>query len=75
MSARHFDEGQLKNGGSKAEAVRVWYSVEMHDGDWALPLRQGPEAPDRVLRADVRFRDWLVQNDSPCRSASGANVF
>jgi hypothetical protein len=34
----------LKNGGSKAEAARVWYAVEMHDGDWALPLRQGPEA-------------------------------
>jgi hypothetical protein len=34
----------LTNGGSKTQAVRVWYSVEMHDGDWALPLRQGPEA-------------------------------
>jgi hypothetical protein len=34
----------LKNRGSKAEAMRVWYSVEMHDGDWALPVRQGPEA-------------------------------
>jgi hypothetical protein len=32
------------NGGSKAQATRVWYAVEMHDGDSALPLRQGPEA-------------------------------
>jgi hypothetical protein len=30
--------------GSKAEASRVWYAVEMHTGDPVLPLRQGPEA-------------------------------
>ena len=33
-----------QNGGSKTQATRVWYAVEMHDGDWALPLRLGPEA-------------------------------
>jgi hypothetical protein len=32
------------NGGSKAEASRVWYAVEMHTGDPLLPLRQGSEA-------------------------------
>ena len=34
----------LRNGGSKTQAALVWYAVEMHDGDRALPLRQGPEA-------------------------------
>jgi hypothetical protein len=34
----------LNNGGSKAEASRVWYAVEMHTGDPVLPSRQGPEA-------------------------------
>ena len=32
------------NGGSKAEASRIWYAVEMHTGDPVLPSRQGPEA-------------------------------
>jgi hypothetical protein len=31
-------------GGSKAEASRVWYAVEMHTGDPVLALRQRPEA-------------------------------
>jgi hypothetical protein len=34
----------LNNGGSKAEASRIWYAVEMHTGDPVLPSRQGPEA-------------------------------
>ena len=32
------------NGGSEAEASRVWYAVETHTGDPVLALRQGPEA-------------------------------
>ncbi len=30
--------------GSAEEADRVWHAVQMHDGTWALTLRQGAEA-------------------------------
>jgi HD domain len=33
-----------RNGRSTAEADRVWHAVELHDGKWALTVRQGPEA-------------------------------
>jgi hypothetical protein len=34
----------LGNGGSKAQASRVWYAVEMHDRDKAVASRHGAEA-------------------------------
>jgi hypothetical protein len=30
--------------GSSAQADRIWHTIELHDGKWALTLRQGPEA-------------------------------
>jgi hypothetical protein len=42
--ANAVEQWLLKQGGSKAQAERAWYAVELHTGEWALPLRQGPEA-------------------------------
>jgi hypothetical protein len=33
-----------QNRGSPAQADRVWHTIELHDGRWALTLRHGPEA-------------------------------
>jgi hypothetical protein len=33
-----------QNHGSPAQADRIWHTIELHDGKWALTLRQGPEA-------------------------------
>jgi hypothetical protein len=33
-----------QQGGSEAEADRIWFAVELHDNYRALPLHQGPEA-------------------------------
>jgi len=34
----------LHNHRSAAEAAQVWHAVELHDGKWALTVREGPEA-------------------------------
>jgi hypothetical protein len=30
--------------GSASQADRIWHTIELHDGEWALTRRQGPEA-------------------------------
>jgi len=43
----------LNKGGSKAEASRIWYAVEMHTGGRVVALRQGPEAMLVYLGAEA----------------------
>ena len=38
------EQFMLKHHSSAADADQVWHAIELHDGKWALTVRQGPEA-------------------------------